>query len=91
MAPVSFALSGLDIALWDIAGKVDGRAALSDAGGAAIARIPAYASLLRYGDADLVARNAARAIERGYRRIKLHEITVAKLPLRATPSAPTRR
>ena len=34
---------------------------------------------MRYGSDDLVARNAARAVERGYRRIKLHEITVSEV------------
>jgi L-alanine-DL-glutamate epimerase-like enolase superfamily enzyme len=77
--PVSFALSGLDIALWDIAGKVAGAPLYRMLGSTAIPRVPAYASLLRYGDADLVARNAARAVERGYRRIKLHEITVPEV------------
>ena len=38
-------------------------------------RVPVYASLLRYGKADLVERNAARALEQGYTRVKLHEIT----------------
>ncbi len=74
--PVSFALSGLDIALWDIAGQVAGEPLYRMLGGTRLTRVPAYASLLRYGSADLVARNAARAMERGYQRIKLHEIAV---------------
>src|SRR5262249_58854639 len=77
--PVSFALSGLDIALWDIAGKVKGEPLHRMLGAPKVDRVPAYASLLRYGDADLVARNAARAVERGYRRIKLHEITATEV------------
>jgi L-alanine-DL-glutamate epimerase-like enolase superfamily enzyme len=77
--PVSFGLSGLDIALWDIAGQVAGKPLYQMLDGAPVARVAAYASLLRYGSADLVARNAARAIERGYRRIKLHEITVGEV------------
>ena len=77
--PVSFALSGLDIALWDIAGKVRSEPLHRMLGAPEIDRVPAYASLLRYGDADLVARNAARAVERGYRRIKLHEITATEV------------
>ena len=42
----------------------------------ATASAPAYASLLRYGDADLVAAAAADAISRGHRAVKLHEATV---------------
>jgi L-alanine-DL-glutamate epimerase-like enolase superfamily enzyme len=80
-----FALSGLDIALWDLAGKRAGLplwkllAALPAGRGAAAgegARLPAYASLLRYGDAQLVSVNTARAVAAGYRQVKLHEITV---------------
>jgi D-galactarolactone cycloisomerase len=77
--PVSFALCGLDIALWDIAGQVAGKPLYQMLGGAPLTRVPAYASLLRYGSTDLVARNAARAMERGYARIKLHEITVSEV------------
>ena len=77
--PVSFALSGLDIALWDIAGQVADQPLYRMLGGAPVTHVPVYASLLRYGSADLVARNAARAIERGYARIKLHEITVSEV------------
>jgi L-alanine-DL-glutamate epimerase-like enolase superfamily enzyme len=70
---VSFALSGLDIALWDIAGKVQGVPLHKLLGGATRDRIPTYASLLRYGNPDLVARYTAQAVERGYRAVKLHE------------------
>jgi len=73
--PVAYALSGLDIALWDIAGKVAGQPLYRMLGGEPKGRVPVYASLLRYGEAALVERNAARALEQGYARIKLHEIT----------------
>ena len=75
--PVTFALSAIDIALWDIAGKAAGRPLHALLGGAGRARVPAYASLLRYGDPALVARNVAEAVARGYRRIKLHEVDLA--------------
>ena len=39
------------------------------------ADLPAYASLLRYGDDALVASNTAAACAHGYRHIKLHEVT----------------
>jgi len=71
--PVSFALAGIDIALWDIAGKAQGLPIHRLLGGATRNRIPTYASLLRYGKPDLVARYTAEAIGRGYTAIKLHE------------------
>src|SRR3984893_19285492 len=71
--PVSFALAGIDIALWDIAGKAQNTPIHRLLGGATRDRIPTYASLLRYGKADLVARYTQEAIERGYTAIKLHE------------------
>jgi L-alanine-DL-glutamate epimerase-like enolase superfamily enzyme len=71
-----FALSGLDIALWDLAGKAAGLPLHRLLGGAGRESVPAYASLLKYGDAHLVARLTAEALETGYRFIKLHEATV---------------
>jgi D-galactarolactone cycloisomerase len=74
--PVRYALSGIDLALWDIAGQVAGRPLHALFGGAKKKRIPTYASFLPYGTADLVARNVAAALARGYRHVKLHEHTV---------------
>jgi L-alanine-DL-glutamate epimerase-like enolase superfamily enzyme len=71
---VTSALSGIDIALWDIAAKAAGRPLHALLGGARRDRVPAYASLLRYGDPALVSRNTAEAIARGYRQGKLHEV-----------------
>lgn len=70
---VVFAMSGLDIALWDIAAKRAGLPLYQLLGGSARAALPAYASLLRYGDAKIVARKIEEALGRGYRLIKLHE------------------
>src|SRR4051812_25333885 len=71
--PTVFAISGLDIALWDIAAKRAGLPLYKLLGGSARATLPAYASLLRYGDAGVVERKTKEAIDRGYRYIKLHE------------------
>ncbi len=70
---VVFAISAIDIALWDIAGKAAGQPLHRLIGGSARSKLPAYASLLRYGNADAVARYTAQAVGRGYRLIKLHE------------------
>ena len=72
--PVTFGISAIDIALWDIAGKIAGKPLHALLGNAAREKVCAYASLLRYGNPEDVARNAAEAVRRGYRDIKLHEI-----------------
>jgi L-alanine-DL-glutamate epimerase-like enolase superfamily enzyme len=70
------ALSGIDIALWDIRGKMAGAPVSALLGGAKRTRIEAYASLLQYGGKlDDVRRNTERALGRGFRHIKLHERT----------------
>lgn len=74
--PVVYALSGLDIALWDIAGKKQGKPLSALLGGARRAKVPAYASLVRYDDTELVRRNALLAKSRGFKAIKLHEVKV---------------
>lgn len=73
---VQYALSGLDIALWDLAGKRAGVPVWKLAGGHARGAIPVYASLMRLSEPDLVAASCAQALDRGYREIKLHEKTV---------------
>lgn len=77
--PVVYALSGLDIALWDIAGKKAGKPLSALLGGARRSHVPAYASLVRYADPVLVARNAQAAVARGFGAIKLHEIDAVQV------------
>ena len=77
--PAIYALSGIDIALWDIAGKAAGLPLYRLLGGGPRADLPAYASLLRYGTAEAVTHYTEQALGRGYRHIKLHEITVPEV------------
>lgn len=77
--PVMYALSGVDTALWDILGKVKNQPIYKLLGGAAREKIPAYASLLKYGDTDVVARTTEEALGRGYRELKVHETSRAEI------------
>jgi L-alanine-DL-glutamate epimerase-like enolase superfamily enzyme len=71
----AFALSGLDIALWDLAGKSAGKPLHALLGGARRERLACYASLLRYADDRLVARYCEQALSDGFGAVKLHEIS----------------
>src|SRR6516164_5449885 len=74
--PIIHAISALDIALWDLRGKLEGVAVHALLGGRRRRRVEAYASLLSYGGSvEHVRRNVTRALERSYRQIKLHERT----------------
>jgi D-galactarolactone cycloisomerase len=68
-----FALSGVDIALWDLAGKRAELPLVQLLGGAKRDHIPVYASLLPCGDREGTAEIARAALEEGYAQIKLHE------------------
>jgi hypothetical protein len=71
--PVVYAHSAIDIALWDIAGKRAGLPLYQLLGGASRTHVRAYASLLRYGKPETVARICADRVRQGFRHIKLHE------------------
>ncbi|MCU0905872.1 MAG: mandelate racemase/muconate lactonizing enzyme family protein [Rhodobacteraceae bacterium] len=70
-----FALSGVDLALWDLKARRAGVALADLVSATPHAQVPAYASLVRYGDAGVAAAFTARARDEGYGHIKLHEIT----------------
>ena len=74
--PYIYAIAGLDIALWDLRGKIAGAPVHALLGGKKRDQVDVYASLLAYGGKlDDVKRNTSRSLERGYRQIKLHEKT----------------
>jgi D-galactarolactone cycloisomerase len=77
--PHTFALSALDIALWDIAGKSANQPLWRLLGGTPTETLTSYASLLRYGEAEQVGAACERAATRGYRDVKLHEVTIPEI------------
>jgi L-alanine-DL-glutamate epimerase-like enolase superfamily enzyme len=74
-----FALSGADIALWDLRAKAEGVSVSELLGKRVRDSAPAYASLVRYGDADLMARHAELALGEGFKEIKVHEIAMPEI------------
>jgi L-alanine-DL-glutamate epimerase-like enolase superfamily enzyme len=87
--PMMNALSGLDIALWDIRGKLEGVPVSTLLGGAKRTQLECYASLMQYhGSPEYLKRNTARALEHGYRWIKLHERTPEAVALAREVTGP---
>ncbi|MFN0039706.1 MAG: mandelate racemase/muconate lactonizing enzyme family protein [Burkholderiales bacterium] len=82
--PIVYGISGIDIALWDIAGKASGQPVHRLLGGGK-KLLPCYASLIRYNEPAVVVENALRAVSQGFRAVKLHEIDVP--PVRAAREA----
>jgi L-alanine-DL-glutamate epimerase-like enolase superfamily enzyme len=71
-----YAVSGVDIALWDLAGKMQGRSVAALLGDAKRTRIPAMASLLRYETPADVARATESWLAAGFRSTKLHQTDI---------------
>ncbi len=71
-----FAVSAVDIALWDLAAKRRGLPLYALLGAEVARPVPFYASLVRYADTAIAPRVCARALEQGFTDLKLHEITV---------------
>jgi L-alanine-DL-glutamate epimerase-like enolase superfamily enzyme len=69
-----FALSGLEIALWDALGKEKNKPIYELLGKKVRDKLPAYASLFRYNDPDTVAKKCEESLKDNYKFVKLHEI-----------------
>ena len=74
-----FAISGVDIALWDIIAKHSKLPLCNVLGSAGNKKMPAYASLWRYEDAESVQDRCKHAKSLGYNHIKLHEIFTSEV------------
>lgn len=72
--PVEYALSAIDIALWDIASKRAGKTLREYINANSRHEINAYASLVHYAeDPGEVSFHLSRAMSRGFKAFKLHE------------------
>lgn len=69
-----FAISGFDIALWDLAAKAQEKPLHALLGAALRAGVSAYASLVRDADPELAQKHCRQGMAQGYRAIKLHEV-----------------
>ena len=79
--PAFFGISGIDIALWDIAGKVAGKPIYQLLGGSHRADLPAYASLLHLDGPEALRHYLQQAMGRGYGLVKIHETEIEAIRL----------
>jgi D-galactarolactone cycloisomerase len=74
-----FAISGVEIALWDLLGKARNASVGELLGGVVRPRLPAYASLMRYASPADVARACRHFVAQGFRMLKVHQIDVTSV------------
>lgn len=65
------AIAGIDIALWDLAGKAAGLSISQLLGGMGRTETPVYASSINWLDDDAVEQEVARAVVAGFKSIKV--------------------
>src|SRR6202795_2968921 len=74
-----FAISGVDIALWDLLGKALNAPVHALLGGATRPTLPVYASLMRYDSPKDVAGACKYFVARGFTMLKLHQTPAASV------------
>ncbi|WP_159585780.1 mandelate racemase/muconate lactonizing enzyme family protein [Chelativorans xinjiangense] len=65
------AIAGVDIALWDILGKVAGQPIYRLLGGVGRAEVPVYAASVNWGTDEFMDQELDRYLEKGFPRIKV--------------------
>lgn len=71
-----FAISGIDIALWDLWAKRQKAPLYSLLGEGERKSLTTYASLVGYNDQDVAVRQCLRAVDDGFAIIKIHETDI---------------
>lgn len=74
-----FAISGVDMALWDLYAKRAGLPLYKVLGEGSKLRQSTYASLVRYGDTEIAPQICRKALDEGFTSLKLHEIAMAPI------------
>jgi len=74
-----FAISGVDMALWDLHAKRAGKPLYKVLGDGENTRLSTYASLVRYNDTEIAQRICKKALDEGFDSLKLHEINMAPI------------
>jgi L-rhamnonate dehydratase len=69
--PALYAISAIDIALWDLAGKHFGQPVYQLLGGRARDEVPIYASHLHFTNEDEFTREATEYVNRGFKAMKM--------------------
>ncbi|WAH60746.1 mandelate racemase/muconate lactonizing enzyme family protein [Pseudomonas silvicola] len=74
-----FAISGVDMALWDLYAKRAGKPLYKVLGEGEKTRLSTYASLVRYNDTEVAPAVCRKALDEGFDSLKLHEINMAPI------------
>src|SRR5262245_49136510 len=69
-------VSGVELALWDLAGKAQSVPVYELLGGLCQSRLRVYSSLLRYDTSSQVGQAISGALAAGYTAMKLHQTDV---------------